>query len=98
MKNLTQEQQALIFTAKGDKRQLFYSLQQWILYKSKDGKIYINQWVSKRNLKSVAYDLRKICAVFNIEILEEGNDAPRGGAEGQFIKVSEKNFKKLISL
>lgn len=65
----------------------------------KGNKIYCKRWVGSnrhKSLKDVSHLITEMLFDLGYKY-SEGNDAPRGGAEGDFIKVGKIGMKTLFS-
>lgn len=63
-------------------------------------KIYTDQWVGsgrRKNLQSIHSNVVELLNALGLKY-KTGNDAPRGGQEGNFIKISARALTKIKNL
>ena len=63
-------------------------------------KIYTDQWVGsgrRKNLQSIRGNVIELLGTLNLKY-KTGNDAPRMGQEGNFIKISSRALSKIKNL
>lgn len=66
---------------------------------AKNGKVYPRTWVGsgrRKTLRDISHRVIEVAKHYNYKI-EMGNDAPRGGKEGDYIKFSSRAQKSLSS-
>lgn len=100
MKNLTKKQKSILLTNTGKLRSQMHTALHHFPNPGNakfTGKIYPNTWTGsgrRFNLASSSKEVLDILGAFKLKFTK-GNDAPRGGMEDEFIKVSRSACKKM---
>lgn len=87
----------LILTAKGEVSKQFKNALMCASYNESELKIYPCKWMKSGRRFACSDKTKTILDVLKAQgyKVEEGNDAPRGGLEGNYIKVSKTAFNFL---
>jgi hypothetical protein len=98
MKAITKTQKELITTKKGELTESFKKIINHLNRSKETGKIYTDKWTNNhKTLVSIHRNLMELMSVFKIKYTL-GNDAPRGGIEGNFVKISVKQISNLLEI
>lgn len=97
MTNLKPAAAKLILTQKGEVNKQFRNALMCASYNETENKIYPCKWMKAGRRFACSDKTKTILDVLKAQgyKYEEGNDAPKGGLEGNFIKVSKTAFKFL---
>jgi hypothetical protein len=95
---LTRKSKELLLTGKGDINLNWVNLISKVRFEG--DKIYPKEWKGSKRYMSLSDGMPGLKQVLNAQGYKftEGNDAPRGGVEGDFIKVSKVAMTFLIGI